>query len=286
MLRSEAANRQILTDNDGCTKPETLQSRISPLPAFVLTVANMAEPGWYRDPTERHEYRWWTQKWTTRVGDRGIAGHDPLRPAWRRVLGLVLVGQIAVMPIVVFLLIGGDPYPRSRVGVTADEIGRIEVLNVACPGERLQRIELSHQPKVDVPAALIWAAEGDGPVPPVVVAGEDVPGLVSEVSLRAMPRPDDLLRVKVVTSELDFPAGLDFSVRDVPLVGVLSFEGVYGTVDDYRAAVLRQTPCSDPYGKETLGRIADWTILTSLAAALIGAIVLLPVPRYPPPSGT
>jgi hypothetical protein len=37
------------------------------------------EPGWFRDPTGRHDHRWWDgAAWTTHVADAGVAGRDPL----------------------------------------------------------------------------------------------------------------------------------------------------------------------------------------------------------------
>jgi len=37
------------------------------------------DPGWFPDPTGRHDHRWWDGvTWTAHVADAGIAGHDPL----------------------------------------------------------------------------------------------------------------------------------------------------------------------------------------------------------------
>jgi hypothetical protein len=36
-------------------------------------------PGWFRDPTGRHDHRWWDgAAWTGHVADAGTASHDPL----------------------------------------------------------------------------------------------------------------------------------------------------------------------------------------------------------------
>lgn len=39
-------------------------------------------PGWFRDPTGRHDHRWWDgAAWTAHVADAGIASTDPLPAA-------------------------------------------------------------------------------------------------------------------------------------------------------------------------------------------------------------
>lgn len=43
-----------------------------------VNAARYPAPGWYPDPTRRHEYRWWANKWTDHVGDGGRADRDPL----------------------------------------------------------------------------------------------------------------------------------------------------------------------------------------------------------------
>lgn len=36
-------------------------------------------PGWFPDPTGRHDHRWWDgAAWTAHVADAGVAGRDPL----------------------------------------------------------------------------------------------------------------------------------------------------------------------------------------------------------------
>jgi hypothetical protein len=55
-------------------------------------------------------------------------------------------------------------------------------------------------------------------------------------------------------------------------------------VDEFRAHALKQTPCDDPYHKKVPERIADWVSLGQATAALIGAVLLAPIPRYAPPS--
>lgn len=37
------------------------------------------EPGWFPDPTGRHDHRWWDgAAWTAHVADAGVAGSDPI----------------------------------------------------------------------------------------------------------------------------------------------------------------------------------------------------------------
>jgi lysylphosphatidylglycerol synthetase-like protein (DUF2156 family) len=37
------------------------------------------DPGWFPDPTGRHDHRWWDgAAWTAHVADAGVAGHDAL----------------------------------------------------------------------------------------------------------------------------------------------------------------------------------------------------------------
>ncbi|MCU0271268.1 MAG: DUF2510 domain-containing protein [Acidimicrobiales bacterium] len=37
------------------------------------------EPGWYPDPSGRHEVRWFDgENWTASVADQGVAATDPL----------------------------------------------------------------------------------------------------------------------------------------------------------------------------------------------------------------
>jgi hypothetical protein len=124
-----------------------------------------AAPGWYPDPTRRHEYRWWSTGWTNHVGDGGRANLDPVRRARRRIVGLVLLGQLALLPFVGFLLIGGDSYPVSRVGMTSQR-GEMQIVFAVCPGERLHRIELVRlAPDRDAAGTLLWAVAGDAAVP-------------------------------------------------------------------------------------------------------------------------
>jgi hypothetical protein len=245
-------------------------------------VRHRAPPGWCPDPTGRHEYRWWANKWTDQVGDSGKAGRDPLRGARRRTAGRVLTGQLALLPFVVFFLIGGDPYPVSRVGV-ASEGGEIQIVIAACPGERLRRIELFRFPSGrDVPGTRLWAVAGDAPVPPALAIGADVTGLDTEVSLREPVRSTDALALKVTTTDLGHSV-LDFTPSDLPSAGTFFYGVRHDNVDDFRAYALKQTPCDDPYHKEVPGRIADWVFLAQATAALIGAVLLAPIPRYPPP---
>lgn len=47
-----------------------------------MTDAPSWPPGWFPDPTGRHDHRWWDgAAWTEHVADAGVAGRDPLPAA-------------------------------------------------------------------------------------------------------------------------------------------------------------------------------------------------------------
>jgi hypothetical protein len=247
-----------------------------------VNAARYATPGWYPDPTRRYEYRWWADKWTDHVGDGGRADRDPLRPARRRTVGLVLTWQLALLPFAGFLLIGGDPYPVSRVGTTSHG-GEVQIVFAVCPGERLRRVEVFRlAPHGDAAGTLRWAVAGDAPVRPAVAIGADVPGLDTEVFLREPLPSTDPLALKVTTNELDHTV-LELTPGDLPSTGVFSFGERHDSVEDFRTDALKQTPCDDPYHKEVPGRVLDWLFVIQATAALIGAGLLASLPRYPPP---
>ncbi len=44
-----------------------------------MTEAATWPPGWFPDPTGRHDHRWWDgASWTEHVADAGVAGRDPI----------------------------------------------------------------------------------------------------------------------------------------------------------------------------------------------------------------
>jgi hypothetical protein len=183
----------------------------------------------------------------------------------------------------VFALIGGDPYPVSRVGLASDG-GEIRIVIAGCPGERLRHIELYRlTPSRDAPGTLLWAIAGDAPVPPALTIGDDMQALRRRVPLREPVQSTDALALKVTTNDLEHSV-LDFTRRDLPSAGVFFFGVVHDSEDEFRASVLKQTPCDDPYHKEVPGRILDWVLAAQTTAALIGAVLLAPLPRYPPPT--
>jgi hypothetical protein len=56
-----------------------LLSRGRPSPTVVVVPGPASAPGWYTDPTHRHEFRYWNgQTWTSEVSDSGVTGQDPL----------------------------------------------------------------------------------------------------------------------------------------------------------------------------------------------------------------
>jgi hypothetical protein len=74
----------------------------------------MPDRGWYCDPTGRHRYRWWSDRWHDRVAGGPAVQHDPLRPRWRTWLGSILFAQVLLMPIVFLTFIGSTPYPAPE----------------------------------------------------------------------------------------------------------------------------------------------------------------------------
>lgn len=56
-------------------------------------------PGWFPDPTGRHDHRWWDgAAWTGHVADAGVAAHDPLPPASRPTGAPLGAGGAAAAP--------------------------------------------------------------------------------------------------------------------------------------------------------------------------------------------
>jgi hypothetical protein len=162
--------------------------------------------------------------------------------------------------------------------------GEMQIVFAVCPGERLHRIELVRlAPDRDAAGTLLWAVAGDAAVPSALAIGADVAGLDTEVFLREPLQATDPLALDVTTSELDHTP-LEFIPKDVPSTGVLSFDVRHGSVEDFRAYALRQTPCDDPDHKKVPGQIVDWLFVIQATAALIGAGLLASLPRYPPPS--
>jgi hypothetical protein len=46
----------------------------------MLRTRDPRSPGWYRDPTRRHQFREWDgERWTEHVSDDGQPGIDPVR---------------------------------------------------------------------------------------------------------------------------------------------------------------------------------------------------------------
>src|SRR4051812_44560255 len=66
---------------DGRGRGATPLSRDSDSPPTVSVVRT---PGWYDDPTGRHEWRYWMPGWSDLAADGAVEVPDPLRPTWRR----------------------------------------------------------------------------------------------------------------------------------------------------------------------------------------------------------
>jgi hypothetical protein len=251
--------------------------------AAAIYVEIMCAPGWYSDPTGRHLYRWWSGGWRDQVADGPVVGNDPLRPRWRTRLASVLAAQLLLLPFVAYLSVGGTPYPMSRVGVTMDT-GSLQVLNVACPGERLLEITLRRVSLDWERSTVLWSATGNAPLPEDVDLGDVLPELTTQTPLTREIRPTEQLSLRVVTSDLEgleFP--LDFTLDQVPDTGVLSFNGTFATLAAYRADVLTGTPCEDPSGKNAAGRVLERVVIGQFIAFAASVAIALPMRRYPPP---
>jgi hypothetical protein len=78
------------------------------------------QPGWWPDPTQRHEYRYWDgQAWSDVVADGGVESREPGRSGSRVVLLGVLLVVVAVVGVVIGALAGGDDEPSA----SSDEAG-------------------------------------------------------------------------------------------------------------------------------------------------------------------
>ena len=138
--------------------------------------------GWYEDPWDSSMHRRWDgvawTGWTGPADSRSAS--DRINKRWTRVLALSLFVPLLISPMAIFVLIGGDPFPISRSGVTKIG-GDIIVLNALCDGENIQSVTLSSIGATrDDPSEVVWAVEGSAAAAEIPV-GASVPGLDVEV---------------------------------------------------------------------------------------------------------
>lgn len=254
--------------------------------ASTVTVVRVA--GWYEDPTGRHEWRYWQPGWGDLAADGTAEVHDPLRPRWRRYVGLALVGQLVLVPILGFVLVKDGDKQDARVGVeqAADQSSSgataPSIVVAACPGERLRHIALSVSTGKGTIDELLWSATGDAAADHPVTLGQTPPGMQTKHRLQhpVGDHQKDLV-LSVSTNQVAHPATLTFSMDDVPTSGTLSYHGMYGDEQAFRTAALGATPCgSSP--SSTRHRLVA-VLLVEVGLALVGlALLLLPYYAGPP----
>lgn len=87
-------------------------------------------PGWFRDPTGRHDHRWWDgAAWTGHVADAGVASSDALPAADTPASGAPGSGAPASP-----LHTAGTPTSNDQVAVVALVVGLGAILLSVLPG--------------------------------------------------------------------------------------------------------------------------------------------------------
>ncbi len=188
-------------------------------------------------------------------------------------LGVVLLCCAASAFLAAFMAVFGDPFPISRVGVMSGP-GGVEIVNAVCPGERLVEITLSRRTETG-PYDELWRIRGDVALPERLVLGSTPPGMETMTPLDGAVSSAEPLSLKVVTSELDSPYSMEFTMADVPDDGVLSFDHEYPTIESFAHAVLDDTPCGDPYSKKGPGHFAGIMVAIGGGLALVGATLIV-----------
>lgn len=239
--------------------------------------------GWYPDPTGRHEWRYWRPGWTDLAADGTVEFDDPLRPRWRRLLGIVLIAQLVVVPVLGSILVEKGNKLESRVGVVKQATQDPPVASIVyapCPGERIRRIALS-TPTGGTLGEVLWSVSGDAPADRPIVIGDTPVGMQTKKQLRHPVGQHEKLVLLVSTNQLTNPAVLDFSMDDVPTSGALSYHGVYADDEEFRTAALVGTRCGAE-GDSSRG-ILTKILVGQVVLALVGAALLL-LPRHPGPA--
>jgi hypothetical protein len=234
------------------------------------------EDGWYQDPSGSHLFRWWARSWSDHVSD-GTRVERSLLPyksgPIRFLIPLMFVPAGATL-LLLALMIYGDPFPVSRFGV-AREGPDLVVVNAVCPGERLLSVELSRGvPEGGDRSEILWQIFDSTPLREKFSFGDAGPNVVSSTPFLAELRPDDILALRVVTTDLDSSYALDFRPREIPDTGVLSFDSVYADYAGFAESVLEQTPCGDARGPE-LSRSVKMMAFGTFVIAGVGVLVLV-----------
>lgn len=208
---------------------------------------------------------------------------DPLRPRWRRTLGILLIAQLLLVPVLGFVLVRQEEKLDSRVGVVrAGNANAPEAMLVyaPCPGERIRHIVLSEKGAKGTLNTVLWSAVGDAPADQPIRFGADVPRMTTRQRLAKPVGPKDNLILLVATNQVTNPQQLSFSLADVPATGVLTFGGTVRDQDAFRTAALDNTRCG-AQDDDQRGLLTT-ALFVELALAVVG-VGLLTLPRYPAP---
>lgn len=179
----------------------------------------------------------------------------------------MLIGVVSVV---------ADSFP-TRVGVTQAG-GKVYIVPLACPGERVRRITLGNADGLE-----IWSASGDSAMPERIELGVAPEGMVTTRPMTRVPPPTSDLWVMVATSELNDPYRLHFRIADVPKApSVLDASGrTHESSEAFRRSEGRDSPCGDPHDERGLTR---WILTLVVSGALViaaGVAVLTLLPRSP-----
>lgn len=240
----------------------------------------MLKPGWYPDPTGRHEFRYWRPGWSNKAADGPDEVEDPLRPRWRKVAGICLLVQLALMPFVGSLLLSKDQTPDSRVGVETGVDETAQIVYAGCSGERIRHIVLSRQGSKGSLSQILWSVVGDTSSSEPIEVGRDVSGMTTNKQLARPIGPTEDLTLIVATNQLPRPAPLRFNMADVPSTGALSYHDAYSDADTLQAGTHADSPCG--LENSTTERNLAIVLVAEVLLAFIG-LALLVLPRYAAP---
>ncbi len=242
----------------------------------------MQAAGWYPDPTGRHEFRYWRPGWGDLAGDGPAEVKDPLRPRWQKVVGVVLVAQVMLVPVIglLFILHGDKPQPRAGVTLTDATSAAPEIVYAACAGERIEHVAVSRAATSGSSQALLWSALGDTSAAQPITIGDAPPGMTVGQELARPISPQADLVLVVATNRMPDPAELRFTMRDLAVGKVLSFKGTYDA-STFPAAARSVTPCGEE--KDKLETVLA-KVLVGEGLLAVAGLLLLNLPHYRGPS--
>ncbi len=197
-------------------------------------------------------------------------------------LGVALVAQLVLVPVIglLFILHGDKPQPRAGVTLTDTQPAAPEVVYAPCRGEGIQRVAVSRAATKDAPQVLLWSALGEASADDPITIGVAPPGMTvrQELARPISPRAD--LVLVVATTRMPDPAELRFSMRDLEPRNVLSFDGTYAA-SAFRAAAMSVTPCGAE--KDKLESVLAKVLIGEGLLAVAG-LLMLNLPYYRGPS--